>query len=75
MQYSCIEKASLDKSNLFEHVGTHTEEISHQCTICGKCFSCESNLNYHVKTRTGQKPLQCGKNERPFIDKSMLRRY
>ena len=42
------------------------------CTSCDKELSDKINLNDHVRTHTGEKPLQCDKNEKPFLDKSML---
>ncbi|XP_044281382.1 zinc finger protein 79-like [Varanus komodoensis] len=46
-------------------------EIIH-CPLCGKSFSYNSSLSYHLKTHTGEIPFRCSRCGKGFVRKSEL---
>uniref|UniRef100_A0A8C6S700 C2H2-type domain-containing protein n=1 Tax=Neogobius melanostomus TaxID=47308 RepID=A0A8C6S700_9GOBI len=47
------------RSNLKQHVRTHTEKKPFRCSVCGMSFSRNSLLKTHMRTHTGEKPFRC----------------
>lgn len=48
------------------HLKTHKEVNTHSCSVCGKKFTRQVDLKYHVLTHTGPRPSKCGIYERRF---------
>ncbi|KAJ6634092.1 Zinc finger protein, partial [Pseudolycoriella hygida] len=46
-----------------------------QCEVCNKKFSCNSHLQIHQRSHTGEKPFQCDKCESRFATKRSLIRH
>uniref|UniRef100_A0A3B5RD13 Oocyte zinc finger protein XlCOF6-like n=1 Tax=Xiphophorus maculatus TaxID=8083 RepID=A0A3B5RD13_XIPMA len=66
-------------SNLFNHMGIHTNEKIHtgekpfSCgTSCGKSFVYNSHLVNHMRIHTGEKPFSCETCGRSFAHKINL---
>ena len=45
------------------------------CTICGKLFQCNANLNIHMNIHTGAKPWECDICGKKFNQKSNLKSH
>ncbi|KAJ8956307.1 hypothetical protein NQ318_015043 [Aromia moschata] len=54
------------KSNLNQHIRTHTGDRRYACDICGKKFFKAEHVAVHRRTHTGERPHQFHSNERPF---------
>ena len=51
----------------------HTK--SHQCEVCKKCFVCQSALNIHMRTHSGDKPYVCSICDKTFAHNSTLTKH
>jgi uncharacterized Zn-finger protein len=47
----------------------------YKCDICGKEFSQNSNLQYHIRTHTGDKPYNCDVCGKAFSENCSLQRH
>ena len=45
-------------SSVSQHMKIHLEK-KYECMLCTKSFTSKQNLNFHIKTHTGDKPYKC----------------
>ncbi|RWS07366.1 gastrula zinc finger protein XlCGF52.1-like protein [Dinothrombium tinctorium] len=51
------------------------EPRTHPCVFCGKLYTRKYGLKIHLRTHTGQKPLECRYCGRAFSDPSNLNKH
>lgn len=59
---------------LKRHVGSHAEKY-YKCLTCNKVLNTASNLNYHKRKHSGEKPFQCPICQRGFVERSTLKAH
>ncbi|XP_074656539.1 uncharacterized protein LOC141909807 isoform X2 [Tubulanus polymorphus] len=60
------------RSNLKEHLASHTNYRPFNCRLCGKCFNRSGNLNRHMLSHTANKPFSCATCAKSFSRKCLL---
>ncbi|XP_071523978.1 uncharacterized protein [Panulirus ornatus] len=77
--YKCTvcDKAFVSKYTLVDHIRRIHEEIGYGrdkvCKQCGRSFFTNSELKYHMKTHTGERPYRCEVCGETYLSSSTLR--
>ncbi|KAK3866432.1 hypothetical protein Pcinc_028039 [Petrolisthes cinctipes] len=77
--YKCnqCEKAFVTKYTLSDHMRRIHEEFDQtrdkECQHCGRTFFTNSELKYHMKTHTGERPYRCNVCKEAYLSSSTLR--
>lgn len=77
--YKCniCDKAFISKYTLVDHVRRIHEEVGYGrdkvCTQCGRSFFTNTELKYHIKTHTGERPYRCELCGETYLSSSTLR--
>ncbi|KAK4299053.1 hypothetical protein Pmani_028643 [Petrolisthes manimaculis] len=77
--YKCnqCEKAFVTKYTLSDHMRRIHEEFDQtrdkECQHCGRTFFTNSELKYHIKTHTGERPYRCNVCKEAYLSSSTLR--
>nr|XP_053635875.1 zinc finger and BTB domain-containing protein 41-like isoform X1 [Cherax quadricarinatus] len=77
--YKCkvCDKAFVSKYTLVDHVRRIHEEVGcgrdKVCKECGRTFFTNSELKYHIKTHTGERPYRCDICGETYLSSSSLR--
>jgi len=63
------------KSNLKQHMMTHTKEKPYPCEVCDKKFSAKSSLKRHMRVHSGEKYFFCKECGKAFMLESSLKSH
>lgn len=65
-------KSFANKSDLFVHLRTHSDELPYSCTECGMCFSQERSLRLHRQFHAGDRRYRCSECGKSYNHKKLL---
>ncbi|KAI3602324.1 hypothetical protein WG66_011262 [Moniliophthora roreri] len=57
------------------HRPTRKKDLTYFCEYCGKRFTAKHNLDYHIRSHTGERPYACRKCHKTFISLSDQKRH
>ena len=73
---SCPSPSSSAAATTERRDGQHRHaSMTHRCVHCGKLYSRRYGLTIHLRTHSGDKPLECPVCRRPFGDPSNLNKH
>ena len=76
-QYKCLACGRMfnDKSNLRQHIRTHSNERPYTCEVCHKSFKWNKVLKRHMATHFTVKPYQCSLCEKAYTQRQSLKSH
>lgn len=75
--YSCplCSKTFAHKSQVLQHMVSHSGTKPHTCHVCSKSYSQKGSLTQHMRTHSGERPYACVTCGKTFIIKAMLMQH
>lgn len=71
----CV-KTFAEKSQLKNHMLSHSDARPYRCELCGRAFKTLSKVRIHLKTtHSSNRPLKCDKCDKAYKDTTDLRRH
>ena len=62
------------KENYEKHIRAH-RGLKYRCEYCGKAFSAQSQLKYHMSEHTGEYKFVCDKCDKGFNMKPVFQKH